>query len=310
MAPTSSAWRSSPSGCAAPARLPDRPGCRRCSARRALPRCRGAPRAAGCTRRARVGRIEQQAMREPRAPAGGQLPVLALDVVDDRGPGQVSRVGTTRPTPLPERVGAKAITCSGPSCRRCCVPWRPRKMPAGSSSPALQSPAPRPAGRAIGRDQRRLPCAAHRAGNRNDDLRPSHCPPWPRRRLRGKCQGRIRRSDTTPRRTDTVGRPTAVRNQAGPSAGWKPRRMAVHSVAPHRPARTAASESAIWPQRIFVPVTAPSPVRSSENRNRRSTKSRAIREFRSGKAQRRQAKKYILGKLPEGERTSVRSEGG
>jgi hypothetical protein len=28
-------------------------------------------------------------------------------------PGQVSKVGTTRPTPLPERVGAKHKTCSG-----------------------------------------------------------------------------------------------------------------------------------------------------------------------------------------------------
>src|SRR3546814_8391695 len=28
-----------------------------------------------------------------------------------------SSVGTTRLTPLPERVGAKAMTCSGPSCR-------------------------------------------------------------------------------------------------------------------------------------------------------------------------------------------------
>ena len=53
-----------------------------------------------------------------RAPAGGQLPILALDVVDDGRTGQVSRVGTTRPTPLPERVGAKHMTCSGPSCRR------------------------------------------------------------------------------------------------------------------------------------------------------------------------------------------------
>src|SRR6266566_8462220 len=55
----------------------------------------------------------------------------------------------------------------------------------------------------------------------------------------------------------------AAKNQAGPSAGWKPRRIAVHSVAPHRPARTAVSESVIWPQRILVPVTAPSPVKSS-----------------------------------------------
>jgi hypothetical protein len=37
-------------------------------------------------RRAGIGRIEEQAVREALAPAGGQLPVLALDVVDDGGP--------------------------------------------------------------------------------------------------------------------------------------------------------------------------------------------------------------------------------
>ena len=44
-------------------------------------------------RGARIGRIEQQAVREARAPAGGQLPVLALDVVNDGGawPGQQRR---------------------------------------------------------------------------------------------------------------------------------------------------------------------------------------------------------------------------
>ena len=44
-------------------------------------------------RRTRIGRIEQQAVREARAPAGGQRPVLALDVVDDRraGPTQKGR---------------------------------------------------------------------------------------------------------------------------------------------------------------------------------------------------------------------------
>jgi hypothetical protein len=35
-------------------------------------------------RRLRIGRVEQQAMAETAAPAGGDLPVLALDVVDDR----------------------------------------------------------------------------------------------------------------------------------------------------------------------------------------------------------------------------------
>ncbi|MNF53870.1 hypothetical protein D3C84_352770 [compost metagenome] len=50
--------------------------------------------------------------------------------------GQASRVGTTRPTPLPERVGAKASTCSGPSWRRYCSSNWPRNTPAGRVSPA------------------------------------------------------------------------------------------------------------------------------------------------------------------------------
>jgi len=33
-------------------------------------------------------------------------------------PGQVSSDGTTKPVPLPDRVGAKHNTCSGPSWRR------------------------------------------------------------------------------------------------------------------------------------------------------------------------------------------------
>lgn len=33
-------------------------------------------------------------------------------------PVQLSSVGMTSPTPLPERVGAKAMTCFGPSWRR------------------------------------------------------------------------------------------------------------------------------------------------------------------------------------------------
>ena len=41
----------------------------------------------------RIGRIEQQHAAEPRPPAGRELPVLALDVVDDgrSGPGQERR---------------------------------------------------------------------------------------------------------------------------------------------------------------------------------------------------------------------------
>ena len=53
-----------------------------------------------------------------RAEAGRLGPVLALDVVDDGDSDQASKVGITRPTPLPERVGAKARICSGPLWRR------------------------------------------------------------------------------------------------------------------------------------------------------------------------------------------------
>src|SRR5216684_3253781 len=45
-------------------------------------------------------------------------------------PGQVKSDGTTSPTPLPERVGAKHSTCSGPSWRRYACPWRPSTTPA------------------------------------------------------------------------------------------------------------------------------------------------------------------------------------
>ena len=38
-------------------------------------------------RRRGAGGIEQRAVREPGAPAGGELPVLALDVMDDSRPG-------------------------------------------------------------------------------------------------------------------------------------------------------------------------------------------------------------------------------
>src|SRR3546814_4916263 len=44
-------------------------------------------------------------------------------------PVQDSSEGTTSPTPLPLRVGAKAMTCSGPSWRRYSLPWRPRNTP-------------------------------------------------------------------------------------------------------------------------------------------------------------------------------------
>ena len=66
----------------------------------------------------RIGRIEQQAVGElARQPAVSCQfsPLMSWTTAE---PGQVNRVGSTRPTPLPERVGATASTCSGPSWRR------------------------------------------------------------------------------------------------------------------------------------------------------------------------------------------------
>ncbi len=93
-------------------------------------------------RRARVGRVEQQAVREARPPSGGQGPVLALDVVDDGRPRQDSSVGTTNPTPLPERVGANAMTCSGPSWRRYLPPRLPSSTPTSLCNPAASTSRP------------------------------------------------------------------------------------------------------------------------------------------------------------------------
>ncbi len=59
----------------------------------------------------RIGRIEQQAMRELGAPASRQLPVFTLDVVNDGafGPGQQA-VGTTRPPPCCPSASAQTVT--------------------------------------------------------------------------------------------------------------------------------------------------------------------------------------------------------
>ena len=68
-------------------------------------------------RRLRVGRIEQQHPTVLGAEAGGELPVLALDVVDDRRTGQVSSDGMTRPA-LAAPGRREAQHSSGPSLPR------------------------------------------------------------------------------------------------------------------------------------------------------------------------------------------------
>ena len=69
--------------------------------------------------RLRVGRIEQQHAAMPRCESPTvRVQFSPLMSWTMQLPGQVNSVGTTRPTPLPDRVGAKHSTCSGPSCRR------------------------------------------------------------------------------------------------------------------------------------------------------------------------------------------------
>src|SRR3546814_14859639 len=83
-------------------------------------------------------------------------------------PGQVRSEGTTRPTPLPERVGAKQRICSGPSWRRYSRPILPSTTPSSPSSPAaLTSPSPPPPPAPSG-----APLLASRAP-------PTHLPPAP-----------------------------------------------------------------------------------------------------------------------------------
>src|SRR5690606_31086535 len=78
-------------------------------------------------RRLGISGIAQQA-------GGERSPPLMSWITAEAG--QDKRVGTTRPTPLPERVGAKVNTCSGPSWRRYLSSCWPRKTPASPTSPA------------------------------------------------------------------------------------------------------------------------------------------------------------------------------
>ena len=60
-----------------------------------------------------IGRIEQQAIREAGAPAGRELPVLALDVVDDGGAGS----GQQRRQDQADAL-ARACRCHGDNALR------------------------------------------------------------------------------------------------------------------------------------------------------------------------------------------------
>src|SRR5713101_3754789 len=84
--------------------------------------------------------------------------------------GQVSSVGTTKPTPLPLRVGAKHSTCSGPSWRRYSRPNRPSTTPAGTKqSGRAHFTRRRPACCAISSHVLRLACTPHRHADGDRD---------------------------------------------------------------------------------------------------------------------------------------------
>src|SRR3546814_19132568 len=61
--------------------------------------------------RAGIGRIEEQAVRETLAPACGQLPVLALDIVDDRRdrPAEPRRPDTAEALAAPGRAEGREV---------------------------------------------------------------------------------------------------------------------------------------------------------------------------------------------------------
>ena len=111
--PEGRGW-SSPNDCAASSWPSDRRGYPRCFARPAPRAHRGGPRAADCRRRwpQLVGSKRQGHARTApaiRTSAASFSPLMSWTIAE---PGQVSRLGITRPTPLPERVGAKHSTCS------------------------------------------------------------------------------------------------------------------------------------------------------------------------------------------------------
>jgi hypothetical protein len=114
-------------------------------------------------RRLRIGRVEQQAMREARAPACGDLPVLALDVVDDggRGPGKQRRHHQAD-------AFARARGREGQDVFRAFMPQVLAIVLAEEHAGRLREAGlanvlrVRPARRAVGRDQARLPRAPDR----------------------------------------------------------------------------------------------------------------------------------------------------
>ena len=124
--------------------------------------------------RARVGRIEQQAMGEAATPAGRELPVLALDVVHDgrAGPGEQRRDDQADAL-------AGARRCEGHHMLGTVVAEIPVAEPPEEDARGMEQPGPldllpaRPARRAVGGDEPVLPGAPQRADDGDDDARKS-----------------------------------------------------------------------------------------------------------------------------------------
>jgi hypothetical protein len=121
-------------------------------------------------RRLRIGRVEQQAVREARAPAGGDLPVLALDVVDDGG----CRPGLKQRRHHQAHAFARARGREGQDVFRAFMTQVLAIVLAEEHAGRLREARLanvmriRPARRAVGRDQARLPRAPDRHGDGDD----------------------------------------------------------------------------------------------------------------------------------------------
>ena len=114
--------------------------------------------------RARIGRIEQQAVREFRPPAGGQLPVLALDVVNDGRPGPRQQRRDDKPDAL-ARAGRREGHDMLGSVMAQILAAEPAEEDAGRPEEpgALDLALVRPARGAIGGDEPVLACPPQRA---------------------------------------------------------------------------------------------------------------------------------------------------
>ena len=102
-------------------------------------------------RGARIGRVEQQRMAEARTPACGQLPVLSLDVVDDRRAGPAEQRGHDQAHPLAASGWRKGHDMLWPVVAKVAVMDAPQKragitQQAGTFHLAILGPARRTIG--------------------------------------------------------------------------------------------------------------------------------------------------------------------